>query len=492
MKTRRWFCYLFLNISACLSLGFCVGYTTLARATAITVSNLNDSGPGSLREAILDANSSLGLDNINFDASLTGGTILLTSGYLTITDDLNILGLGATNLTISGNNSSNVFIIGAVAVQIDGLTISGGRSTSGGAIGNNGKLTLTNSTITSNSAYLGGGGGIYSVDGTLTIINSIISNNIAENDAGGGIYSYGGTVSVTDSQISDNIGGDGGGIFNEDSTLTVKYSTISGNEGRDGGGIFGGFFGDSTIISCTISNNNAVTGGGVRGANLTIQNSTISNNTAGAGGGIFALENLTINNSTISNNISTVDAPSWSGGGIYFGCGTALTVTNSTISGNTAVNSGGGIQNDCTSGTPGSGLSIISSIIANNNAPTGPDLFNDAFGLINTAEFNLIGVSAESNLPCGSLGNLCDIDALMGPLQNNGGSTETHALLMGSPAIDAGKPDCPPPGTDQRWYARPVDGDGNGIATCDIGSFEFGAKPPSSSGFIPSILLLLL
>lgn len=519
MKTRRSFRYLYLNISACLCLAFCVGYTQVAQATAITVTNLYDSGPGSLRQAILDANSSLGLDTIDFDASLTGGTIILTSGNLSITDDLNILGLGAANLILSGNNNSNVFSIAGV-VQIDGLTISGGRSTSGGAIINNGTLTVTNSTITSNSAYLGGGGGIYNVDGTLTVINSIISYNNAEDDAGGGIYSYGGTVSVTDSQVSDNIangrgggifnggntspltivnsiirdnfGSDGGGIFTEDNTFTVKYSTISGNVGRDGGGIYGGFFGNSTIISSTISNNTAITGGGIRGPNLIIQNSTISGNNAGAGGGIFALETSTITNSTISNNISTGYGPTWSGGGIFLGVGAVLTVANSTISGNTAVNSGGGICNGCTSGTPGTELSIISSIIANNNAPTGPDLFNDTFGLINIAEFNLIGVSAESGLPCGNLGNLCDIDALLGPLQNNGGSTETHALLLGSQAIDTGRPDCPPPSTDQRWYIRPVDGDEDNIATCDIGSFEFGAKPPSLPVLAPSILLLLL
>jgi hypothetical protein len=385
---------------------------------------------------------------------------------------------------------------------------------------NNSMLKVANSTISSNSAYLGGGGGIYNDNGTLTIINSIISSNESEDDAGGGIYSYGGTVSITDSIvssniangrgggifhgtntfgqagpltivnsiISDNVGVDGGGISHEGITLTVSDSIINGNVGRDGGGIYSGFFGDSTITSSTISDNTAVSGGGIRGSNLTIQNSTISGNASGGGGGIFSLGTNIITNSTISNNIATEGG----GGGIQLGSGTALTLNNSTISGNTATDNGGGICNGCTSGTPGTELSIISSIVANNNAPIGPDLFNDTFGLINLAEFSLIGVSAESDLPCGNLGNLCNIDPLIGPLQNNGGSTETHALLLGSPAIDTGRPDCPPPDTDQRWYVRPVDGDEDSIATCDIGSFEFGAKPPSLPVLIPSILLLLL
>jgi hypothetical protein len=494
-----------LVVTLLVGLAFCAGYAPVAQATTITVTNLNDSGPGSLRQAILDANSSLGLDTIDFDASLTGGTITLTSGNLSMTDDLNIFGLGSANLTVSGNNSSNVFRIldnPSVVVQIDGLTIRGGRSGAGGAISNRGMLTVTNSTISSNSADIGGG--IYNEDGTLTVSNSIISGNVAEYDPGGGIYNKGGTVSVTDSIvigniadgrgggifhganqfgqagpltiansiISDNVGGDGGGIYNGDRTLTVSNSTISGNVGRDGGGIYGGFFGDSTINSSTISGNTAETGGGIRGANLTIQNSTMSENTARAGGGIFALGISTVTNSTISNNIATGNGVFANGGGILLGVGNALTVANSTISGNMAADGGGGICNGCTSGTPGTNLSLISSIVANNNAPTGPDLFNNSFGLIILAEANLIGVSADSDIPCGSQGNLCDIAALLGPLQNNGGSTETHALLLGSPAIDAGSPDCPPPATDQLGNPR-VDGDNDGFIFCDIGAIEF-------------------
>src|SRR5882724_6954074 len=123
------------------------------------VMNNADDGTGSLRAAIVAANAHLGADKIVFDASLSGQAIALTSGELLITDDLTINGLGASNLTVSGNNSSRVCEVAATAnVTLSGLTITGGRAVSGGGILNYGTLTVRASTLSDNVAFFVGGG----------------------------------------------------------------------------------------------------------------------------------------------------------------------------------------------------------------------------------------------------------------------------------------------------------------------------------------------
>ncbi|MEQ8959802.1 MAG: hypothetical protein RLP02_18065 [Coleofasciculus sp. C2-GNP5-27] len=155
-----------------------------------TVTNLVDSGTGSFRQAISDANATSGTDEILFNAGLSGGTINLTSGELLVTDDLMINGLGADLLTVDAGGLSRVFNIddgvtdSFIDVLIDGLTITGGvgggRVGEGGGIHTQENLTLTNSTISSNSS-----GGIANRGGDLTITNSTISDNNAS--YGGGI-----------------------------------------------------------------------------------------------------------------------------------------------------------------------------------------------------------------------------------------------------------------------------------------------------------------
>ncbi len=175
--------------------------------SVFTVTNLQDGAvakagdlPGSLRQAIFDANANPGADTIQFDSSLNGGTITLTAGELAITDSLTIDGPGATNLTISGNNQSRIFDVNDgsnttnINVEIDGLTLTGGNAPgtsvdgAGGAIFSLESLTLKNSTITGNTAAISGGG-IYSKDyasGATTIQNCTITNNTA--GFGGGIW----------------------------------------------------------------------------------------------------------------------------------------------------------------------------------------------------------------------------------------------------------------------------------------------------------------
>jgi predicted outer membrane repeat protein len=211
----------------------------------------------------------------------------------------------------------------------------------------------------------------------------------------------------------------------------VTDSTISGNsantpfpDGDSGGGIYGS--GPVTVENTTISGNSAVTsGGGIYGGNIEVSNSTISGNSAGI-----------------------------SGGGIYNIPFYSLNVANSTISGNSAP-SGGGIYNGASMG--------ISNTILNAGA-SGENIFNNG-GTVTSHGYNLSSDNGGGYLT--GPGDQINTDPLLGPLQDNGGPTFTHALLSGSAAIDAGDPNfSPPPFTDQRGCPRVSNG------RIDIGSFE--------------------
>ena len=220
------------------------------------VTNLLDMGAGSLRDAIDMANMNPGDDIINFDISLSGMTIGLTSGELSITDSLTINGLGSGNLSISRDsglpefrifNIDNNDIDDLIDVVINGLTISGGELTgdlfpdnSGGGIFNAENLTLNNSTVSGNMAFTGGG--IQNFYGVLTLEDSNISDNIA--DFGGGINNVYGDVDVVNSTISgNNANEDGGGIQNDGGLLLVYDSNVTDNTASYNGGGIDNYFG---------------------------------------------------------------------------------------------------------------------------------------------------------------------------------------------------------------------------------------------------------
>ena len=317
--------------------------------------------------------------------------------------------------------------------------------------------------------------------GTLTVSNCVVSGN------SNGITNHGHNLTVVNSHVSDN--GLSGISFTAPEfvvvTATIRSTTVSGNLG---GGIvanIGIFMGTSlqvTITDCTISGNSSYGGIHAEGApNLAITNSTISGNSAnagqGRGGGIHGANGLTVENSTISGNSAATR-----GGGIYGGA----TVVNSTISGNSGT-SGGGIYNtsslvvrssSITDNSAGSGGGIynrlqsqlqISNTILNAGA-SGENIFNDG-GKVTSLGYNLSSDDGGGYLT--GPGDQINTDPLLGPLQDNGGPTLTHALLPGSPAIDAGDPSfSPPPFKDQRdcHFDRVFNG------RIDIGSYE--TQPP--------------
>ena len=261
----------------------CLGLTS---AVAITVTNNNDSGPGSLRQAISDASPG---DTIDFDSSLNGQTITLTSGELLIDKDLTIAGLGTNLLTISGNHASRVFhMTGDLDVTISGLTIANGFSPgAGGGIfgGSGGSLTIVNSTLSGNSSD-SVGGGIYNFNGHATITNSSLRSNLALN--GGGIFNDGGSLIIANSTLNDNLAdiGNGGGIFNR-GWLTITNSTLSGNAAAAGGGIFNRDSPLTIITNTTLSGNSANPPFGDGGAIFNVQSPLEIGNTilkAGARG----------------------------------------------------------------------------------------------------------------------------------------------------------------------------------------------------------------
>jgi CSLREA domain-containing protein len=432
----------------------------LAEYAVTTPADVVDAGDGltSLREAIEQANTNPGADTIVFDEGVTG-TIPLTSTVdtdgqtdLDITDSVAINGPGADKLTIDGNFSSRVFHVddnafgSEISVIISGLTITHGQppeGEDGGGVYSVENLTLSFCVVTDNQTRdrtVGGGGGGYGGGicsfGTLRLTACTVSNNQAGDGRSGGS------------------GGSGGGIWSQ-GTLMLRYCTVSGNKsgnGDDGGRVgAGGGIGSEgtlTLTDCTVSGNQTGNGDGLGGGGgiacqgtLTLTNCTVSGNHTGdgadGGGGIASVGTLEITNCTISDNWTGV--PDSRGGGLF--CWAVETDTNtihnSTITGN-AADEGGGIY------LFGGHLSLGSTIVAGNTAGAGPDFFRGEFGATATADHSLIGNNADSGFTpdpdgpnfIGEPGSL--IDPLLGPLTNNGGRTNTRALLAGSPATDRG------------------------------------------------------
>lgn len=233
-------------------------------AAGILVTNLDDSGTGSLRQAVIDANANVGADAITFQPGLTG-TIHLTTGEIAITDSVDIQGPGARLLAV--DSTARIFnISGAntVNVGISGLTLTGAKATSnGGAIANSGaNVTLNFDTLSGNSTTNEGGAIFHNANGgVFTIANSTLSGNMA--NKAGAIYSVGFNLVIINSTISGNMAADSvGGIKLEFAFATISNSTINGNSAKfSQGGILAGTGNNQLdLVSTIVANNTDVTG----------------------------------------------------------------------------------------------------------------------------------------------------------------------------------------------------------------------------------------
>jgi parallel beta-helix repeat protein len=418
-----------------------------AGADTFTVTTVADSGAGSLRQAILDANNHAGADVISFAPNVTG-TITLESGLPHIDEDVDIQGPGASVVTVDGNGFY-AFVFDATNSTISGLTVTGADATNNG---------FDN----------GSGGGIANYAGTVSITGMVLSGNHANNDGGGAWCENGDsqtrpTLTVTDSVISGNsVGQAGGGIYAWDCDVTVVNTTVSGNTAdQKGGGLYLG--GDSTAVvrNSTISKNTAgESGGGINASSysLTVTNSTISGNTtSGEGGGIYAhYSSVTLDQDTIVQNTATTF------GGVSMGRSENVgSVKTQSEQARAHAKAAGGPNQVESSGT----------IIALNS---GTDVGN--IGEI-TATGSIIGSIDPGTTYTDKGGNQLAVDPLLGPLANNGGPTQTHALLAGSAAIDKGPnpvASFPLNDNDQRGsgFPRVVNGQ------VDVGAFEVQPVQP--------------
>ncbi len=514
-----------------------------------------DDGLVSLREAILAANTNMQfgdaaagqpgvgpadeIDTITFSSSLQGSTLTLASGEFSITDDLVIIGPGSSQFTIDAIGETGIFdVSGSIGVSISGLTLANGYAAFGGAIYNqsadltlddlvieasravgfegggegggvyndSGHVSISNSTITNNSADYGGG--VSNSSGSVLIQNTTISNNNA-GFQGGGIYNFG-EATVTNSTLSRNFAsGVGGGINNQGSLTVVNstvvdnwaanYETISAGDANDF--LFGGD-GNNLILSDGANNELLAAGagndsnpGGLGNDSLTLVDPNEASNNATLSGEdgdylIFDGGNGSLNPSANQDIVTAAD-----GTDTLTADGTDLVVTSVGFDSMTA---GGGIWTETEAST-----TLDNTIVAGNvkgssrtpddlggqfvNSESGYNLIGDpnsAGGLVEGMNGNLVGNGAGGLLP---------LDQILDPvLQNNGGPTDTHQLVLTGRAVDAGNnafavdpgpdgligtSDDVPLDTDQRGigFPRSVDIPGipNAAGGVDIGAVEY-------------------
>lgn len=464
------------------------------------VTNTNDAGAGSLREAILTAGSGV---TITFDPALSGQTIALTGPELEVAENLTIDASALTARPVIDGvlRGGRIFVVPSGAnVQLDSLVVSQGTSgpATGGGIRNSGFLTLNRSIISNNSAALSSGGGIGNF-GEMYINDCIISNNASadnpplSSDPGGGISNHG-TLTVLRTGFSNNNGGPAGGAIENAGTLNLDQCTFTANTARAGGAIINTSGRTLDMTGCTLTGNTADNlGGGICNddGSLTVRNSNFASNQAldeigspGNGGGIFNRGQLLVVRSGFSGNSAN------GGAGIYNAAplgSETMTLEQCTLSGNSAVFGGGGIINEGTAtldqstlsgnlvtvdsgGGLGAGiynpgvLTINQSTVSGNQFIPGPFTGDIGGGIYNngtlTVSNSIVAANSASSavdlfnggvlsfLDANLVQGIFDIGLTTGPaplaaapqlapLGDFGGATLTMPPLPGSPAIDA-------------------------------------------------------
>jgi CSLREA domain-containing protein len=396
----------------------------LAIATTRTVTNLNDSGTGSLRDTIAASGSG---DTINFAVT---GTIVLTSASLSVNHNLTIQGPGADNLNITRQSTSDFRIF----------------------FFDNGTWTLSDVTISNGS-------------------DSVTS---------GGIYNFNGNLTLTNCVVSGNSGGQRAGGIGNDATTTMNNCTLINNQSGGpggvggGGGIFNGGTGTLTLHNCTLSNNSSATNGGgiLTQGTLTVTTSTFNDNTGGSGGAIDMVmapgQDSTIQNCTFSHN---------TGAGTIRHAGDAtLTVQSCTFTGNN-VGAAASIYVFTGAAVLRIGNTILDDV---------PSLFLRR-GAITSLGYNLSRDDGGGFLTATGDQTNTDPELDPFGLQYNGGFTDTIALIYGSPAIDAGKSFglTTDQRGQIRPYDNPNFANVSGSDGSDIGAYEAPSDPLGrTTGFI--------
>ena len=493
------------------------GVLSITGSTFIT-NTAQSFGGGVFNEGALTLTGSSLITNTAFSG---GGLYNYGTGVLTVTESTiernkasfgaGLLNKGTLTLTGSScisnaapfggglyNDSTGVGSVTDTTFQANGESFG-----TGGGLYNANTLTLIGSTFRYNNAYLGGG--LFNKStGVLTVTESTFRNNTAYS-RGGGILNTG-TLTATQIALDSNNAfdgvnaGTGGGLQNESGTVTLAGSTISFNDAVSGGGIYNASA--LTLISNTFTYNRAFAGGGglfnYSTGTLTATENTFSNNIAfNGGGGIVNVGTLTATKITLSKNSAFDSDTMGTGGGFQNNPGAVATLTNCTISNNEAKgpkdDGGGGVMvytatlhlvnctitanstvSDGSTGNGGGGISTTSGVTVtlqntlvagNTSTANKPDLS----GVIISRGHNLIGsVDGSTGISGGVNGDIAGsnanpVEARLSILAEYQGSTQTHALLPGSPALDAGA-DCL--ATDQRDITRPQG------SACDIGAFE--------------------
>lgn len=382
-----------------------------------------------------------------------------------LSGDLNGDDSGFTN---NGENSYHV-VVGSAAdstAVLDGFTVRGGNANSfspnnsgGGMFSNGGSPTITDVTFNGNYASANGGG-MYNTASSPTLTNTDFSSNFS--DSGGGMHNFNSNPILTNVTFSGNSAAYGAGMYNNNSDPTLTDATFLYNSASSNGGGMHNFSSSPTLTDATFSNNTTAGGSGGGMYNFinsspSLTNVTFSENSAtGDGGGVYNIisSSPTLTNVTFGDNSATSN-----GGGMYNESDSNPIVTNVTFSSNYASTNGGGMYNTASSPT------LKNVIIA--NSVNGGDCVNDTSSLNAASTNNLIEDSTNAcGLTNGTNDNIIGQDPTLDILADNGGATQTMALLAGSPAINAGT-NIGCPADDQRGVARPQ----NGI--CDIGAYEY-------------------
>jgi hypothetical protein len=417
--------------------------------THVTFSN-NQTGANGNGGGIYSSASNPTLENVTFSSNVASyGAGMANDGsaptLLNVTFNANLGDHGGAMSSVDSNPT------------LTDVTFTGNSGSIGGAFfAGGGSATLTNVIFSDNSAPYGKGGAIFNYSGNLTLTNvTFIGNTSYE---GGGMHNYiGASATLTDVTFNGNSATYGGGMVNfyYSSPKLTRVTFIGNTAANSGGGISDDAYSETALTDVTFSNNSAPYGGGMYNEDNSpkLVRVTFNGNTAmNGGGGIYNHNNTpTLTNVTFHNN----SAPT--GGGMY-NDGSLPTLTNVTFSGNTATSSTGGMYNTY------SNPYIYNSVFWNN----GSEIYNN-FSNPTIAD-SIVSGGCPSSSTCT---HIINANPLLGPLQDNGGFTQTMALGPGSPAIDAGN-DANCPSTDQRGVTRPQG------SHCDMGAYE--STPPIITG----------